>query len=278
VTANSLFEGVTRHRRFLPAAHEFRFSLFLFLLEHEDSGSDAMTSESIRALGGSIWPAIRFERSDYLDGDTSVSLGDAIRHLVEVLTGHAPNGRVLTLTQLRANGYVFNPITVHYCLAAGTQPDGSERIDVVVLEVTNTPWKERHWYVIDARPGAVADHDQSVSVAVTDERGRIRSEFAKAMHVSPFLQMESTYRFTAMPPDDRLWFRLESIESHDGEDVKVFDADLSLKRLPLTVQSIRSQVLRHPFQTVRVWLNIHMNAARLALKRVPFVRHPDRSR
>ncbi len=189
MTANSLFEGVTRHRRFLPAAHEFRFSLFLFLLEHEDSGSDGATFESIRALGGSIWPAIRFERSDYLDGDTSMPLGDAIRHLVEVRTGHAPNGRVLTLTQLRANGYVFNPITVHYCLAAGTQPDGSERIDVVVLEVTNTPWKERHWYVIDARLGAVADHDQSVSVAVTDERGRIRSEFAKSMHVSPFLQM-----------------------------------------------------------------------------------------
>lgn len=262
----------------MPAAHEFRFSLFLFLLEHEDSGSDAVTSESIRALGGSMWPAIRFERSDYLDGGTSVPLGDAIRHLVEVRTGHAPNGRVLTLTQLRANGYVFNPITVHYCLAAGTQPDGSERIDVVVLEVTNTPWKERHWYVIDARPGAVADHDRSVSVAVTDERGRIRSEFAKAMHVSPFLEMESVYRFTAMPPDDRLWFRLESIESHDGEDVKVFDADLSLKRLPLTAQSLRAQVRRHPFQTVRVWSGIHLNAARLALKRVPFVRHPDRSR
>lgn len=278
MTANSLYEGVTRHRRFVPAAHEFRFPLFLFLLEHEVSGSDAVTSETICALGGSVWPAIRFNRSDYLDGDTSVPLGDAIRQLVEVRTGCAPTGRVLTLTQLRANGYVFNPITIHYCLAARTQPDGSERIDVVVLEVTNTPWKERHWYVIDARPDAAADHDQSVSVAVTDERGRIRSEFAKAMHVSPFLQMDSTYRFTAMPPDDRLWFRLESIESHDGEDVKVFDADLSLKRLALTAESLRAQVRRHSFQTVRVWLNIHMNAARLALKRVPFVRHPRRGR
>jgi DUF1365 family protein len=278
MTANSLYEGVTRHRRFLPSAHEFRFPLFLFLLEHENSGSDGATSESIRALGGSIWPAIRFNRSDYLDGNRSIPLGDAIRHLVEARTGNAPNGRVLTLTQLRANGYVFNPITVHYCLAAESESDGAERIDVVVLEVTNTPWKERHWYVIDARPGAVADHDQSVSVAVTDERGRVRSEFAKSLHVSPFLQMESTYRFTAVPPDDRLWFRLESIESHDGEDVKVFDADLSLKRLPLTAQSLRAQVLRHPFQTFRVWLGIHLNAVRLALKRVPFVRHPNRGR
>jgi DUF1365 family protein len=278
MTANSLYEGVTRHRRFLPSAHEFRFPLFLFLLEHENSGSDGATSESIRALGGSIWPAIRFNRSDYLDGNRSIPLGDAIRHLVEARTGHVPNGRVLTLTQLRANGYVFNPITVHYCLAAESESDGAERIDVVVLEVTNTPWKERHWYVIDARTGAVADHDQSVSVAVTDERGRVRSEFAKALHVSPFLQMESTYRFTAVPPDDRLWFRLESIESHNGEDIKVFDADLSLKRLPLTAQSLRAQVLRHPFQTFRVWLGIHLNAVRLALKRVPFVRHPNRGR
>lgn len=278
MSAGSLYEGVTRHRRFLPAHHEFRFPLFLFLLEHEGTDSDDSISESIRSVGGRIWPAIRFERSDYLDGDRSMSLGDAIRQLVTDRTGQAPNGQVLTLTQLRANGYVFNPITVHYCLAATAPKDGSERIDVVVLEVTNTPWKERHWYVIDARPGAVADHDRSVSVAVTDERGRIRSEFAKAMHVSPFLEMESVYRFTAMPPDDRLWFRLESIESHDGEDVKVFDADLSLKRLPLTAQSLRAQVRRHPFQTVRVWSGIHLNAARLAMKRVPFVRHPDRSR
>jgi DUF1365 family protein len=278
MSANFLYEGVTRHRRFSPVEHEFRFPLFLFLLDHEASGSDSATSESFRALSGSIWPAIRFERSDYLDGNRSVPLGDAIRNLVEVRTGRAPNGRILTLTQLRVNGYVFNPITVHYCLAAETQSDGSERIDVVVLEVTNTPWKERHWYVIDARPGAVADHGQSVSVAKTDERGRIRSEFAKAMHVSPFLKMESTYRFTAVPPDDRLWLRLESIESHDGEDLKVFDADLSLKRLALTASSLRAQVRRHPFQTIRVWSSIHLNALRLALKRVPFVRHPNRGR
>ena len=278
MSTSSLYEGVTRHRRFSPVTHEFRFPLFLFLLEHDGSGSDRSTSESIRAVGGSIWPAIRFERSDYLDGDRSLSLGDAIRHLVEVRTGHAPKGRVLTLTQLRTNGYVFNPITVHYCLSAEPQDDGSERIDVVVLEVTNTPWKERHWYVIDARPGACADRDHGVAIAETDESGRIRSEFAKALHVSPFLQMDSTYRFTAIPPHDRVWFRLESIESHDGGDVKIFDADLSLTRLPLTAESLLAQVRRHPFQTVRVWSSIHRHAIRLALKRVPFVRHPDRSR
>jgi DUF1365 family protein len=27
-----------------------------------------------------------------------------------------------------------------------------------------------------------------------------------------------------------------------------------------------------------VWLGIHLNAVRLALKRVPFVRHPNRGR
>ena len=232
----------------------------------------------MRAIGGRIWPAIRFERSDYLDGDPTVPLGNAIVDLVAERTGRAPSGRVLTLTQLRSTGYVFNPITVHYCLAAEPEVDGSSRIEVCVLEVTNTPWKERHWYVIDARSGAVEDHGRSVSVARTDERGRIRSEFPKAMHVSPFLQMDSTYRFTATPPDDRLWFRLESIESHDGEDIRIFDADLSLRRLALTAENLRVQARRHPFQTIRVWSNIHLHALRLALKRVPFVPHPDRTR
>lgn len=276
MNAGALYEGATRHRRFSPVPHEFRFPLYLFLLEHPGSGSGVELR--LPTAGRSIWPAVRYERSDYLDGDGSVPLGDAIRELVAVRTGAAPTGRVLTLTQLRTNGYVFNPITVHYCLASEPDADGSDRIEVVVLEVTNTPWKERHWYVIDARATAIVDSDRSVSIAATDERGRIRSEFPKALHVSPFLQMDATYRFTATPPGDRLWFRLENFERRDGSEVKVFDADLSLTRLPLTPESLRVQVRRHPFQTMRVWSNIHLHALRLAMKRVPFVRHPERSR
>lgn len=273
MSAGALYEGSTRHRRFSPKAHEFRFRLYLALLDHGVEGTEEVVSGEDVRFGGPLWPAIRFARSDYLDGDVTTPLGDAVRNLVAHRTGRAPSGRVLTLTQLRTNGYVFNPITVHYCLSEVEDEHGGP-IEVVVLEVTNTPWNERHTYVIDARAGAHEDASKSVSIAETDERGRIRSHFPKAMHVSPFMSMDVTYRFTATTPDSRLWLRLENLEQRNGVVEKIFDADLSLRRRPLDHRSLGYSARRHPFQTIRVWSAIHVHALYLALKRVPFVRHP----
>ena len=47
------------------------------------------------------------------------------------------------LTHLRTFGHCFNPVSFYYCFAA----DG-ERLEAIVAEVTNTPWGERHAYVL----------------------------------------------------------------------------------------------------------------------------------
>ena len=47
------------------------------------------------------------------------------------------------LTQLRSYGMCFNPISFYYCL------DAAERVTAVLAEVTNTPWGERHSYLLD---------------------------------------------------------------------------------------------------------------------------------
>jgi DUF1365 family protein len=77
-----------------------------------------------------------------------------VRDLVEARTGRRPLGAVQTLTQVRTHGYVFNPLTVHYCLRPARVDGAPPELEVVVLEVTSTPWHERHCYVVDARPGA----------------------------------------------------------------------------------------------------------------------------
>ena len=72
------------------------------------------------------------------------------------------------LTHLRYFGYVFNPVSFYYCYRS----DGE--LTCIVAEITNTPWSERHAYVL----------------AVEDARPRGRSlhwSFAKAFHVSPFM-------------------------------------------------------------------------------------------
>ena len=85
---------------------------------------------------------MRFRRSDYL-GDPAVPLADAVRALVAERLGSAPQGPIRLLTHLRTFGHCFNPVSFYYCFAA----DG-ERLEAIVAEVTNTPWGERHAYVL----------------------------------------------------------------------------------------------------------------------------------
>jgi DUF1365 family protein len=281
VTGSALATGRTRHRRHGPKPHEVRARLTMVLLDDDELGHpDGPDRPGGPLGGGGLWP-VRYHRSDHLDADAATPLGDAVRDLVEARTGDRPLGPVRTLTQVRTFGYVFNPITVHWCLAplTGDLPDARPVVEVVVLEVTNTPWKERHCYVVDVRPGAdPALMPGPVAVGTVDRRGRVHAEVAKAMHVSPFMPMAQTYRLTCTPPGERTWLRLETFEerAHGGTE-RVFDADMSVRAEPLTRRSVLARLVRHPFPTHRVWAGIHAHAVVLALKRVPFFAHPDRA-
>lgn len=256
-----------------------RMGVYLLLLDHDELERPDGPLAGRGALSRRRWWPVRYDRRDLLDGDTSVPLGDAVHDLVETRTGRRPTGPVQTLTQLRTFGYVFNPLTVHYCLAPA---DGEwPRLEVVVLEVTNTPWHERHCYVIDARPGAGhGPHPGPVATGHLDRHGTLRAELPKQLHVSPFMGMDQTYHLSCTPPGPRLWLRLETYEpptdSSTSVPVKVFDADLVLRREVLTRRSLAKRLVSHPLLTYRVSFGIHVHAGLLALKRVPFVRHPVR--
>lgn len=279
MTAGAIYTGATRHRRLAPKLHTLRSSLYLVLLDHDELDRADGPRRRGGALGPERWWPVDYRRVDYLDGDPSTPLATSVRDLVEARTGQRPLGPVRTLTQVRTEGYVFNPITVHYCLAPGSEADERPAMEVVVLEVTSTPWHERHCYVVDTRPGAdPAAAPGPVAVGHVDERGRLHAEMPKALHVSPFMPMDQTYRLTCTSPGPRLWLRLETFQDGpDGEPAKVFDADLALRREPLTRSFMVRRLLDHPFATYKVWLGIHAHAVALAAKRVPFFTHPDRT-
>lgn len=59
-----------------------------------------------------------------------------------------PTGRIELLTHLAYFGYCFNPASFYYAWdAAGTA------LEAVLIEVSNTPWNEMHYYVL--HPGAL---------------------------------------------------------------------------------------------------------------------------
>ena len=134
---SALYEGCIRHRRFAVRRHEFRYRIAMAYIDLDEL-PDLLGGRLVRSRAG----LVRFRRSDYL-GDPAVPLADAVRAMVAERAGSAPQGPIRLLTHLRTFGHCFNPVSFYYCFAA----DG-ERLETIVAEVTNTPWGERHAYVL----------------------------------------------------------------------------------------------------------------------------------
>jgi uncharacterized protein len=248
--ASCLYEGSVRHRRKAPH-DEFRFALFMAYVDVDELPQ--LFDES--RLWSSRGPALAwFRRADYL-GDPQTPLGDAVARVVERSTGIAPEGPIRVLTHLRYLGHCFNPVSFYYCFDAR-----GEQVTAVVAHVTNTPWGERHAYVmgVDER----GDHG-SASV--------LRGRFAKALHVSPLMGMEHSYDWRLSEPGERLSVHIES-KREDG--VRAFDATLSLRRREITPGELRRVLVRYPALTMRLTARIYAHALRLRLRGASYHAHP----
>ncbi len=246
--ASAVYEGVVRHRRHAPHPHAFRYRMAQLYLDLDEV--DRLFDRRW------LWSSNRknlaeFRRSDYL-GDPETPLSEAVRERATAALGRRPQGPIRLLTHLRYAGLAFNPVSFYYCYAA----DGIA-LDCIVAEITNTPWKERHAYVLP--------------VDGADIHGRaMHWAFAKAFHVSPFVGMARDYgwRFTA--PGNDLHVHMDV--ARDGE--REFDATLHLQRRPLNAASLRRVLWRYPLMTAQVVGAIHWQALRLWLKRNPVHDHP----
>lgn len=251
MTASAIYEGAVRHRRFAHRAHEFSYPLAMFYLDLDEL--PALLGG--RLLGRRAW-SVRFERSDYF-GERSVDLAEAVRGRVEQELGARPQGPIRLLTQLRSFGHCFNPVSFYYCLEA----DGGG-LEAVLAEVTNTPWGERHGYVLGPGGGAGAAGEAIAGGA------------PKRLHVSPFMGMDHDYAWRLTVPGSTLGVEIAS--SRGGEIA--FDATLRMRRRPLTKAAVNRIAARYPANTLRTLALIYSQALRLRLAGVRVHPHPGAAR
>ncbi|MGD9734833.1 MAG: DUF1365 domain-containing protein [Solirubrobacterales bacterium] len=248
MTFSAVYEGSVRHRRFQPVAHEFRYPLFLMYLDLAELPAvlDPYPLWSARRRA----PA-RFRRADFL-GDPERPLDACVRDAVEAESGERPAGPVRLLSGLRYLGHSFNPVSFYYCF------DPDERVQAVLAEVQNIPWKERHAYVLQRGEKVGPVLSQSID---------------KSFHVSPLMGMDQTYRFSAGEPGETLSVHIES-RPRSGQG-RTFDASLDLRRRELSRPLMARLLARYPAHSLQVVARIYGQALRLRLKGARYFPHPQ---
>lgn len=243
-----LYEGVVRHKRTTPFLHQFRYRLFLAYLDLDELDKvfrgSWLWSTSKRA-------AARFCRGDHL-GDASRPLDVCVRDIVEEQIGRRPTGPIRLLTHLRYFGYLMNPVSFYYCFdSAGIE------VEAVVAEVSNTPWGERHCYVLDR--------------ASASSRTLLRKSHPKEFHVSPFFPMDMEYRWALSTPGKQLFIHID--DCRDGQPE--LTASMLLRRREITPLSLATTLARYPLMTTKVIAAIYWQAFRLWWKKAPYFPHPE---
>ena len=239
VVTPALYLTEISHTRRRPWHHGFRYQHPMWLVD--------LATMPRGVLVGRL---LRFDARDHL-GDPTCTIRDNIVELAGNRGIDVSGDRIVMLANPRMLGYVFNPITVYWCLRAEPELAGFDAaVRCVVAEVHNT-YGGRHCYVL-----------------TPDAAGRASVD--KALYVSPFNPVDGSYEMRFTLPADLVHVGI--ILRRDGQ--VAFNATLNGYRSSVTSFATLRTLLHYPLGALRVTALIRYQGIRLLLRGLPVVRRP----
>ena len=240
--------GNVHHNRLRPARNSFNYGVYFLRLP--------LRSLQQSPLKTGLLSHNRFNLLSFYDKDHGDGVSTPLQWIENLLKSegiHDTDGEIWLQTFPRVLGYVFNPVSFFFC----HRKNGALR--AVLCEVSNT-FGERHCYLLE----------QNTPISNSDELVA-----RKVFHVSPFCQVEGSYRFqfkrTQQPDGSER--TLARIDHHDATGPLLL-TNISGVAHELNDRFIAQALLSYPFMTFSVIARIHWQALKLFFKRVPFFSKP----
>ena len=224
---SAIYQGSIRHRRFRPKQHYLKYDIFMMYLDLDEIDQVLALSP---LWSTKRWRPARFKRSDFFGSDQQ-SLRQTVCQRILQEQGVEFNGSIRMLANLRYFGFIMNPIACYYCFEGSGE---NEQLKYIVADVNNTPWGERHSYVLCCDQNK---HYQQLS-------------FAKQFHVSPFNPMDIEYQWRSDAPEQKLRIHMQNIRKQEKE----FDSTLVLQRKELNSNSLNGVLIKYPVLTLKIFL------------------------
>jgi DUF1365 family protein len=144
-------------------------------------------------------------------------------------------------------GYSFNPISFYLYL------DRRNQLVSILYEVKNTFGDQVHYL-------SLKDFEQK--------------QFKKNMYVSPFIEMDCTYKITVKIPEPHRFQCF--INQYNKEENQIFYASIDLPLTPLTSAKGFIFFLTNIFGSLKAIALIHVQALKLFLKKSHFFKYSQR--
>ena len=198
------------------------------------SSTSTSTSSTACSSGRWLWSARRralaeFRRSDYLGDPRSCRSPTPCALASSSATGGVPTARSGCSPTCATSAIVFNPVSFYYCFDA----DGAQRSTWIVAEITNTPWRERHAYVLPVEDARAPRQRRCTGRSTRPSTSRRSCRWTAATTgASP--RRATTCACTC---------------ACSTAAAQEFDATLALRRRPLDAASLARVLLRYPLMT-----------------------------
>ena len=203
---------------------------------------------------------VSFNRSDYFDAqkqDLKQAVIEEVHRYAKQHGKRTPSiSKVRLLTHARYFNFIINPVSFYYCF------DEDVKLISILAEITNTPWGERHSYVL-----LTGEETGDRQYQQKGDRHHV-FQFDKQFHVSPFNPMDMQYNWVLSEPLEKLHIHMDNTQQQGELIDKHFDATLMLEKHPWQSHFAKS-LIQYTFINVKVAMGIYWHALKISGKKAP---------